>query len=71
MDQRFRGKRQHDDQGSEIQGIVGKSDLLVQSCPLERGGRGKVQLKMMTRPWERALLARMQGMAVAFFFIWF
>jgi hypothetical protein len=24
----------------------------------------------MTRPWERALLARMQGMAVTLFFIW-
>ena len=37
---------------------------------LPLGGAGNALLGMMTRPWERALLARMQGMAVALFFIW-
>jgi hypothetical protein len=45
---------------------VGESELPAQSC---LWGWQRT-LGMMARPWERALLARMQGMAVAFFFIW-
>jgi hypothetical protein len=40
------------------------------TCAILPLGAGNALLGMMTRPWERGLLARMQGMAVALFFIW-